>query len=176
MDWLDRLSIAAVAVLAAGTFALVQGHRGEAKPVRSMQHQQVPAGAQASDRGELDKALTAAKNLLDAGNPGKAEALLSGLAQRHPYESEPRMLMGDVLMRKLEPVRAMHVYREAIDLNPDYLDKKTPLFQGKKLKVAVGEALAEIESRLKQSPGDETLKAEKKIIYYLYRRIAGSCG
>ena len=86
------------------------------------------------------------------------------------------MLMGDLFMRKQDPVKAMHEYRQAIDLNPDYLDKKTPLFQGKKLKVAVGEALAEIEHRLRQNPGDEALRSEKKIIYYLYRRIAGSCG
>jgi tetratricopeptide (TPR) repeat protein len=176
MDWLDRISIAAIAVLAAGTLVLMQGQRGESPRPKPAMQQYAQAGAPAIDRGELEKALTAVRNLLDAGNPGQAEAVLTGLAQRHPYEGEPRMLMGDVFMIKQEPVQAMHAYREAIDLNPDYLDKKTPFFQGKKLKVAVGEALAEIENRLRQSPGDKSLRAEKKTIYYLYRRIAGSCG
>jgi hypothetical protein len=86
------------------------------------------------------------------------------------------MLGGDLLMRKQDPVRAMYEYKQAVDLNPDYLDKKTPLFQGKKLKVSVSEALTEIEGRIRKSPGDESLKREKKEIYYFYRRIAGSCG
>jgi hypothetical protein len=72
-------------------------------------------------------------------------------------------------------VRAILEYKEAVDLNPDYLDKKTPLFQGKKLKTAAAEALVEIGNRLKLNPGDEQVKRERKIIYYLQRRIAGSC-
>ena len=85
------------------------------------------------------------------------------------------MMMGNILMRKQEPIKAMREYKEAIDLNPDYLDKKTPLFQGKKLKIAAGEALAEIEKRIKADPKDEAAKNEKKTIYYLYRKIAGGC-
>jgi len=70
----------------------------------------------------------------------------------------------------------MPEYKEAVDLNPDYLDKKTDLFQGKKLKVAVDEALDEIEMELKANPGDKSMKDSRKLIYYLKRRIAGSCG
>jgi hypothetical protein len=44
------------------------------------------------------------------------------------------------------------------------------------LKIAVGEALAEIEKRKKLNPRDESMQSERKTIYYLYRRIAGSCG
>lgn len=175
MDWFDKASIAALVVLGIASSAVIMGHRSEARPdrnkVQRMAAQEYPAA-----RSELESAGKLIRNLLEAGNLSQAEMLIGELIRKHPYQGEPRMFMGDLLMRKQDPVRAMDEYKQAIDLNPDYLDKKTPLFQGKKLKVAVGEALAEIENRLKLNPGDEALKREKKAIYYFYRRIAGSCG
>jgi len=175
MDRFDRIAIAAVAVLTAGTLILMQGHTREAKPVRSAK-QRTTAGESPAAGAELAGGIRLARNLIEGGNLARAESLVQELKQKHRYEGELAMLMGDLFMRKQEPVRAMYEYKEAIELNPDYLDKKTPLFQGKKMKVAVGEALAEIENRLRKNPGDEALKREKKVIYYLYRRIAGSCG
>ncbi len=173
LDKFDRISTGALVILVIGSLSLVHDHKGEAKPdsrQRASAAVQQPAGA------DLGNAVKLARNLLEAGNLARAEGLAWDLTRQYPYEGEPRMLIGDILMRRQDPVKAMHEYKEAIDLNPDYLDKKTPLFQGKKLKIAVGEALAEIDRQLKLSPGDESLKGEKRVIYYLYRRIAGSCG
>jgi hypothetical protein len=175
MDWFDRISIGAVVVLVTGTFVLTHGHKGEGKADRNQQ-QRTQAAATAVPSGELDNGVRLARNLIEAGNLVQAEGLVRDLQKKFPYQGELALLMGDVFMRKQDPVKAMHEYKAAIDLNPDYLDKKTPLFQGKKLKVAVGEALVEIDGRLKREPGDEALKQEKKVIYYLYRKIAGSCG
>jgi Flp pilus assembly protein TadD len=173
MDWFDRISIGAVAALSVGALVLVQCHRGEVKPDRDLQ--QRPPVADAAANGELPNNVRLIKNLIEAGNLSKAENMIRGLKQKFRYQGELSMLMGDILMRKQQPVMAMHEYKEAIDLNPDYLDKKTPLFQGKKMKIAVGEALAEIENLNRLNPDDASLKQEKKVIYYLYRRIAGSC-
>ena len=174
MDRLDRISIGAIAVLAVGSVVLMQGHGGEERSDRAAQQRQQAAAPAAKE--DLGPQLGLIRNLIDAGNVAQAEALIRELKQRHPYDAELAMLLGDVFMRRQDPVAAMHRYKEAIELNPDYLDKKTPLFQGKKLKVAVGEAQAEIEKRLRERPGDESLKSERKMIYYLYRKIAGSCG
>jgi lipopolysaccharide biosynthesis regulator YciM len=174
MDWFDRISIGALAVLSVGTFVLVQGRRGEVNPDRDLQ-QRAPVADAAAANGALATNVQLIKNLIEAGNLSRAESMIRELKQKFGYQGELSMLMGDVLMRKQQPVMAMHEYKEAIDLNPDYLDKKTPLFQGKKMKIAVEEALAEIENRNRQSPDDPSLKHEKKVIYYLYRRIAGSC-
>ena len=173
MDWFDRISIGAVVALSLGAFILVQDNRGEVKSDRNLQ--QKVAVAEVTN-GELDGKVRLIRNLIEAGNLSQAESMIRELKQKFRYQGELSLLMGDVLMRKQEPVKAMHEYQEAIDLNPDYLDKKTPLFQGKKLKTAVGEALAEIENRIRQNPVDASLKQEKKVVYYLYRRIAGSCG
>ena len=174
MDRLDRISIWAIVILIISSFALISGHMGEARPDRSPQQRAAVSNAAATS-GEIAGRVKLARNLMEAGNLVKAEVLVRDLIQNYPYEGEPRMVMGDICMRRQEPVRGMLEYKEAIDLNPDYLDKKTPLFQGKKLKIAVREALAEIDEGLRQNPADESLKKDRKTLYYLQRRIAGSC-
>jgi len=176
MDRLDKISIAAIAALVLGAGILMVSNRGVQRPDRKDQQKIAAAAEDPAIAAEMDKAARLIRNLIEAGNHARAEGLVSDLMRKYPYQGQPHMLRGDLFMRKQDPVSAMHEYRQAIDLNPDYLDKKTPLFQAKKLKVAVGEALIEIDARLKQNPGDASLKSEKKTIYYLYRRIAGSCG
>jgi hypothetical protein len=84
--------------------------------------------------------------------------------------------MGDLMMRKQKPVAAMYSYKEGVDLNPDYVDKKTQLFQGRKIRNTVKEAKEIIETALSKHPGDKEMKEAKKSLYYLLRRLAGSCG
>jgi tetratricopeptide (TPR) repeat protein len=174
MDWLDRISIWAIVILIIGSFGLISGHVGEAKPDRHEQ-QRIAATDTSSVRGETESTIKLIKNIIEADNLDQAEILIKDLMQKYPYEGEPHMLIGDILMRRQEPVKAVLEYKEAIGLNPDYLDKKTPLFQGKKLKVAVGEALAEVDKRIRLNPSDESMKNDRKTIYFLQRKIAGSC-
>jgi tetratricopeptide (TPR) repeat protein len=147
---------------------------GEAKPDRHEQ-QRIAAADTSSEHVETENTIKLIKNIIEADNLDQAEILIENLMQKYPYEGEPHMLMGDILMRRQEPVKAVLEYKEAIGLNPDYLDKKTPLFQGKKLKVAVGEALAEVDKRMRLNPSDESMKNNRKTIYFLQRKIAGSC-
>lgn len=175
MDRLDTISILAIAGLLIGSGIVISGRSGEPKPDHG-RRQQMSAAENPAASPELDNAAKSIKKLIEAESLAQAEVQIRELMRKYPYQGEPHMLMGDLFMRKQEPLTAVHEYKQAVDVNPDYLDKKTPLFQGKKLKVAVGEALAEIDSRLRQNPGDESLRKQKKIIYYLYRRIAGSCG
>ena len=173
MDRLDRISLWAIVILIIGSSGLISHNMGEAKPDRNSQKRPVAFAGPAVSM-EMDNRVKVIKALIE-GNLNKAEMLDMELISQYPYEGEPRMLMGDIYFRKQEPVRAVLEYKEAIELNPDYLDKKTPLFQGKKLKIVVREALDDIEKKLKLSPDDEALKKERKIIYILQRRIAGSC-
>jgi len=176
MDRLDKISVLAIALLLIGSFLVIHGHSDELKPVREIQ-QKVLAAENSASIEDLNAKAKVIRNLMEAGNLAQAEVLTQELLQKYPLaQGEPHMLMGDVLMRRQEPIKAVHEFKDAIECNPDYLDKKTPLFQGKKLKVAVEEAQTEISRRLKMTPGDESLKREQKIVYYLYRKIAGSCG
>lgn len=176
MDRLDRFSIWAIVILLISSSALVSYHMGEAIPAGKEAPQRVSVAGSTGINAELGNKVRVIRNLIEANNLGKAETLARELILQYPYEGEPRMLTGDIFLRKQETVKAMFEYKEAIELNPDYLDKKTPFFQGKKLKAVVREALEEIEKKIKLKPDDESIKRDRKIIYYLQRRIAGSCG
>lgn len=175
MDRLDRISIWAIVLLVISSSALISHHMGETRDNPHIIRNKVGVVPTFSN-SETEGMLRTARNLMDGGSLDKAETLVREAIRKYPYEAELHMVLGDIFLRRQEPVKAVLEYKEAVDLNPDYLDRKTPLFQGKKLKLTVKEALSEIEGRTKAAPGDETLKEHKKTIYYLQRRIAGSCG
>jgi tetratricopeptide (TPR) repeat protein len=175
MDRLDRISIWVIVVLIISSFVLTSGYKGEAGPDRKAPKRMAGADFSAAN-GEVDKKMRVIKNLMESNNLDKAEMLANELMQKYPYEGEPHMAMGDIFVRRQELMKAMPEYKEAVDLNPDYLDKKTPLFEGKKLKVVVNEALEEVEKRIDSDSADKLAKEERKLIYYIKRRIAGSCG
>ncbi len=175
MDTLDRISIWAIVVLIITSFVLTGGHRGEAKPGKKNK-QRIVAADYTLINAEVQNKAKVAKNLMESNNIEKADMLVRELIEKYPYEGEPHMIMGDLLMRRQQQIKAMYEYKAAVDLNPDYLDKKTDLFQGKKLQVAVNEALEEAEEAIKANPDDKSMKQNRKMIYYLQRRIAGSCG
>ncbi len=175
MDTLDRISIWTIVILIISSFVLTGGHRGEARP-GNKQKQRSAAADYALINAEVQNKVKVARNLMESGNLEKAEMLVKDLIEKFPYEGAPHMIMGDLLMRKQEQIRAMPAYKAAVDLNPDYLDKKTGMFQGKKLNVAVTEALDEVDRKIRANPADKSMKKNRKLIYYLKRRIAGSCG
>lgn len=117
-----------------------------------------------------------AKQLLAAGNMEKLGPLVDELIGANPYQAEPFMILGDYHLRRQEAVGAMHAYRQAIDLNLDYLEKKSPLYQGKKIKNVVAEAEGEIRGGLAAVPGNPVLKAAREEFYYMLRKLAGGCG
>ncbi len=175
MDRLDRFSIWAIVILIISSSALISHHVGETKSGRGSQESKTTLNSSIV-LTEIENQVNVIKSLIEGNNLNKAEMLVKELIKKYPYEGELRMLMGDIHMRKQEPLEAAIDYKEAIDLNPDYLDKKTPLFQGKKLSVAVKEAMTEIEKEIKANSEDKVMTKYRKDIYYLQRRIAGSCG
>lgn len=173
MDKLDRTTILALTVLLAAIALLLYRQAMVVRPAGA--NPLVLAAVQAPNP-ELDKRLKTAGNLLEANDLEKAEQLINDLIKQFPYDGKPYMAAGDLFMRKQAPVEAMLEHRKGIDLNPDFLDKKSPVFQGKKIKGNLGEAKTIILNGLQGSPGDKTLKEYKKTLYYMQRRIAGSCG
>lgn len=174
MDRLDRLSIWAIVILIISSSALISHHVGETKSGRDGHESKTTLNSPIVLAESVNE-VQAIKSLIEGNNLYKAEMLVNELIQKYPYEGEPRMLLGDIFMRRQDPVKAILEYKEAVDLNADYLDKNAPLFQGKKIKVAVKEATAEIEKRIKANPEDAFAKKFKKDVYYLQRKIAGSC-
>jgi lipopolysaccharide biosynthesis regulator YciM len=173
MDNLDKISLIIIVILVASLMIVSLEYREAAGNDPKYRTARGDAVVVSEISPETIRTL---KNLIADSNIKKAEAMLGQLIDKYPYEGEPRMLMGDIMMRKQEPVAAIYAYREAVDLNPDYVDKKTPLFQGRKIKNTVNEAKEIIEDGLSKDPGDRDMKNAKKTMYYLLRKLAGSCG
>lgn len=174
MDKLDKLTIVSVVVIVlyTGTLLALQydpsaSETNQQDEIAARQHVVTP---------ELRQKIDLAKNLLTQDNLTKSESLVESLITEYPYEGALFMLKGDILMRHQKPVAAMYEYKEAISLNPDFLDKKTKSFQGKKIKVTVEEAMSVIESGLQDNPGNNQLKDDRQTVYYMKRKLAGSCG
>jgi cytochrome c-type biogenesis protein CcmH/NrfG len=173
MDRLDKLSILIIVILVASLMIVSLEYQGADE--NNPQYRIAKENAVIASEIPPDIIRTL-KNLIADNNIKKAAVVLDRLLDKYPYDGEPHILMGDVMMRKQDPVAAMNSYRKAIDLNPDYVDKKTPLFQGRKIKNTVNEAKEIIDNALSKSPGNKEMKKAKKTIYYILRKLAGSCG
>jgi tetratricopeptide (TPR) repeat protein len=171
VDRLDKFSALAIVGLILCTLLLIITQPANTDELRETQS----AAVQRIDPA-LDHKVALAKTLLAANNIDQAEKLLAELIQAYPFASVPFFLNGDLRLYRQDPVGAMLEYRKAVDLNPDFLDKKSNLFQGKKVKKTVEEARAVIESGLLANDDDATLLAAKRVYYYMLRKIAGSCG
>lgn len=172
MDKLDKLSLLAIVILIVSASFLVAVYANDTEG----QEQFVARQQVRVFNPELDRKVKVAKDLLENNNLQKAEELATGLISEYPYDGAPHMVIGDIELRKQDPVAAMESYRNAIDLNPDFLDKKTEVFQGKKIKATVLEAKNIIEDHLGETPGNDELREKRKTVFYMLRRIAGSCG
>jgi len=173
MDNLDKYSaISIVVLIILATLLILHQINSGAADKRDV----VAAHQYAPPTPELKKKVQIASALLENNNLDKAGVLIDELVSQFPYDGSPYMMLGDLRIRQQAPIEAMLAYREAVDLNPDYLDKKAPDFQGKKIKNIVNEARHLIEVKLNTNSADEDLLSYKKTVYYMLRKIAGSCG
>ena len=173
MDNLDKYSAISIVLLIilSTTLIFYQVSSGEADNRNIMAARQY-----APPNPELEKKVQIASTLMENSNLDKAGVLIEELISQFPYDGSPYMMLGDLRIRQQAPIKAMLAYREAVDLNPDYLDKKAPDFQGKKIKNTVNEARHLIKVELNKNSADKDLRSYRKTVYYMLRKIAGSCG
>lgn len=173
MDRLDKFSACAIVIFLAWALVLVvqQVQDGSGTGVGLNNKQEVVRVIDPN----LNKKIDLAKNLLANNSIEQAEQLIDQLVVAYPFEGMPFLLKGDIYLYRQRPILAMLEYKKAVDLNPDFLDKNTETFQGKKIKKTVEEAFVAIEEGLDRDPENEELKQNKKILYYMLRKIAGSC-
>lgn len=173
MDNFDRQNLIAIALFACWFSWLVVSSDATGK------NKDRPAGIQAAQLAlspEYSARLNVARQLLAAGNMEKLKPLLDELSKSYPYQAEPLMLQGDYYIRLQQPVAAMNAFRQGLDLNLDYLEKKSSLYQGKKIKKIVAEAEEEIKRKLAVTSNDHQALENRKELYYMLRKLAGGCG
>ena len=174
MDTLDKWTIFIISVIVIYAGALIV--RADGDPREDLNRNPAIQAAQVIINPELDKKIELARTILVQGNVEKSETLVNSLLEEYKYDGRLYMLKGDILVRRQQPVAAMYEYKEAVEMNPDFLDKKTELFQGKKIKITVEEAMTKIASDLERRPDDVQLRNDRETAYYMKRKIAGSCG
>ena len=175
LDRLDKVTILVVAILMVAILSVIlirKEHPGLADNLRESSRQAVIIISP-----EFDNKIKVTKNLLAGGNIPKARELIESMIEDYPYDGRPYMLLGDLYVYKLQPIQAMLEYQKGIDLNPDFLDKKAKdVFRGKQVKGVLNEAREVIVQGLRKNPKDPVLKEQLEVLYYMLRRVAGSCG
>ena len=173
MDILDKISALIIILLTLSLGLLGLDYQGEAN--NAAEH---PSGKyiSVSTNNIPPETIKQIKDLMAVNNIDKAEAIITELLERYSYEGEAHMLKGDIMMRRQDPAAAIDSYRKAVELDPDYVDKKTASFQGRKIRIAVNEAKDAVDIALAKAPDTKDMKIVRKNIYYLLRSLAGSCG
>ncbi|WP_417909068.1 hypothetical protein [Candidatus Electronema sp. PJ] len=70
---------------------------------------------------------------------------------------------------------ALASYRQAIDHEPGYIDRKSPIFVGKAIKKNVLEAKDKLQREVTLKPNDPDIKRALNELLYVQRRLAGGC-
>lgn len=166
------MAIAGTLALAVGAGAVLAAGPG---PEEDSAEVAPPPGVGAQPTAVPEADLGTARTLLAAGAVDEAERLAESLSERHPYAAAPRMLLGDVHMRRNDAVAAVHAYRAAVLRDPDLLDRKAAAYQGRKIERAVQEALAEVEEVGQGVAPTSERRSSKRMLRVMQRRIAGSC-
>lgn len=176
MDWLDRLSMVAI-----GAFVLVTLGMLANQEILKRRHHNPGSEAKEAVRSyalqmEADKKIYKKVNTLkEQGLYADAIARLEDIMQSYPDKALSYVYLAQVLLKQGELGDAIRNYRRAVEMEPDYVDERTPLFIGNDLKAVVEEGREKFGREKALKPDDEDVKRALGDVYYLQRRLAGGC-
>lgn len=176
MDWLDKLSIAAILGLALATLAMLANH--EIMKRRHHNPGVVPKEEKSSHilQMEIDKGIyREVISYKERGLYDQAIVKLEDIMKNYPEKSLSYVYLADIHIKQGKLGDAIHNYRRAVEMEPDYVDKRTPLFIGDKIKELVKEARQKFGREKALRPKDKEVRRILKDVYYLQSRLAGGC-
>jgi tetratricopeptide (TPR) repeat protein len=100
---------------------------------------------------------------------------LQEVMETYPGKPHSYVHLAQLSVKSGKLADSIHNYRLAIEKDPDYMDKKTPLFIGHEVKELVKESLPIFGREKKLKPNDITVTNSLKDLYYLQRVLAGGC-
>ena len=176
MDWLDKLSIAAIA----GLTLITVGMLANQEIVK--RRQENPGVVAKEEKGsyilqmEIDKKLyQEVTSYKKQGLHTKAMAKLKDIMKRYPEKSLSYVYLAQLYLEQGELADSIHNYRRAVEMEPDYVDERTPLFIGDKIKELVTEGREKLGREKALKPKDREVRKALKDVYYLQSRLAGGC-
>jgi cytochrome c-type biogenesis protein CcmH/NrfG len=167
MDRLDSVSIGLLILLSLCLVAVIRNGGMESAPVvEGMSMKILP-----SVRDEMDRRAREIREAIAGDALQRAQELITRALRDFPQDGRFYMFQGDVFLRRQDILGAIQWYARAVRIEPDFVDRNTPLFQGRKIRVVLDEVLKGMEKGEVHPPA-----GIKKEIYYLIRKLAGSCG
>jgi tetratricopeptide (TPR) repeat protein len=100
---------------------------------------------------------------------------LRDVIDKYPERPRSYVYLAQLYLAQGKLGDAIHNYRQAVEMEPDYVDERTPLFIGDKIKDLVTEGREKFAREKALKPKDKGVKLALKDVYYLQSRLAGGC-
>ena len=176
MDWVDKLSIGAIAGITLITIGMLTNHAILKKQQGNANVETVEEKAAYALQMDRDKKIyKEVVSLKDQGLYAKAMAGLNDIIEKYPENSLSYVYMAELYLKQGNLGNCIHSYRRAVEMEPDYVDERTPLFIGTKIKKLVTEGREKFGREKSLKPKDKEVRKVLKDIYYLQSRLAGGC-
>ncbi|MDY6987467.1 MAG: hypothetical protein SWQ30_05355 [Thermodesulfobacteriota bacterium] len=176
MDWLDKLSIAAIAAIAVITMGMLANQelikRGQDNPGEEAKGQESPYALQMEEDNRLFKEVRAFE---EQGLYQEAMVQVEDIMKSYPEKSLSYVYLARLHFKQGELGESIINYRQAVEREPDYVDERTPLFIGDEIKQIVEEGREKLGREKELKPEDKQVRNALKDIYYLQSRLAGGC-
>ena len=177
MDWLDKINISVITVLSLVTIGMLTAHEldtaknttGDDTTV-STHVAPVNTVSATDDTIFIDVETLQAKGLYS-----EALVTLEEIMKEHPRMSMSSVHLARINVKMGHVAKAIAEYRKAVEMDPDYVDKKASRFIGPEIKKFTTQSKLVIEKQLAENPDNKETKRALKNIYYLQRRLAGGC-
>ena len=113
--------------------------------------------------------------LFDQRHYKEAGEKLAEVQTMHPDNSTSLLWQARLQYEDGMLAESLASYRQAIDQEPGYIDRKSPLFVGKSIKQKVDDSQEKLQREMQLKPGDMSVKKALDDLLYLKRRLAGGC-
>lgn len=176
MDWLDKLSIAAIVAITLITVSML------ADQEMTIRRQDNPGTEAIEEKNsyalqmETDKKIyQEVASYKEQGLYTEAIAKLEDIKKGYPEKSLSYVYLAQLYLEQGRLGDGIHNYLRAVEMEPDYVDERTPLFIGDEIKKVVEEGREKFGREKALKPEDKEVSNALKDVYYLQSRLAGGC-
>ena len=176
MDWLDKLSVAALVGISVITIGMLANQemvkRRKDNPGVPTEEKKNPYALQE----EINKKIYAEiSSYGEQGLYGEAIAKLQDIVNMHPENPLSYVYLARFHLKEGSLGESIRNYRRAVEMEPDYVDERTPLFIGDEIGELVIEGREKFGREKALKPKDKEVRRTLKDVYYVQSRLAGGC-
>jgi len=176
MDRLDKLNIALIAIISLITISMLANQEIIKRRLGVDEAEAAEMALYYAEKMALNaKIYQDVISLKEQELYEDAMTKLQEVMKTYPGKPQSYVHLAQLSLKSGKLGDTIHNYRLAVEKDPDYLDKKTPLFIGHEVKELVKESLPKFGREKELKPNDITVRNTLKDLYYLQRVLAGGC-